>query len=362
MASINSKKKINRSIITLTEKKINALNHIGNTKPIIYIGMGSCGLAAGAKQTHNVLLKILKEEHIDAQIIPVGCIGSCFCEPILDIKMPGKSRVVYNHMTKDRIPEFVEKVIKDEEHIPEWILGQYTSEIEENTLDIPEVKEHPYFKHQFKFVLSRCGIVDPFSLDEYISNNHGFKALADVLERNDPIWLINEMKTSGLRGRGGGGFPTGRKWEFGHNARSPDGQKYVIMNADEGDPGAFMDRALLESDPFSAIEGMAIMGFAIGASIGFIYCRAEYPIAIQNLTNAINDSRKRGLLGKNIMNSGFDFDIKIKKGAGAFVCGEETALINSIEGKRGMPRIKPPYPAIKGLWGRPTVVNNVETI
>ena len=207
--------------------------------------------------------------------------------------------------------------------------------------------------------LRNAGIINPENIDEYIYIQ-GFAALAKVLDKKDPEWVVQEVLQSNLRGRGGAGFPTGKKWQF---ARSNKEQiRYMICNADEGDPGAFMDRSMLESDPFSVVEGMIIAGFAIGAQRGFFYIRAEYPLAIERIEKAINVCRERGLLGKNILNSGFDFDLEIRLGAGAFVCGEETALIQSIEGKRGQPLIRPPYPAIKGLWGKPTVINNVETL
>ena len=354
--------KIDRSIITITTEKVKGIKNIGNSEPIIFIGMGTCGLAAGAQDTYNSLKNEIQKYKIKAKVIPVGCVGTCFAEPILDIKMPGKARLVYEKVTKNKIPEFINRTLQKGEIIDEWVMGQYKSEEDENYPNIIDINDYHYFKDQKKFVLSRCGIVNPESLEEYIAYENGYKALADVLEKFTQKKVIKEIITSGLRGRGGGGFPTGKKWEFGYNAKSEDDVKYIIMNADEGDPGAFMDRAILESDPYSSIEGMTIMGYAIGAQKGFIYCRAEYPLAIRNLTKAINVTREKGLLGKNIMGSNFSFDIEIKKGAGAFVCGEETALIESIEGKRGTPRIKPPYPAISGLWNRPTVVNNVETI
>ena len=216
----------------------------------------------------------------------------------------------------------------------------------------------PFFKHQQKIVLQNCGIIDPASLDAFIAYG-GFKGLDKVLRLMKPHDVIKEITGSGLRGRGGAGFPTGKKWELAFNQNAD--QKYLICNADEGDPGAFMDRSVLESDPFRVIEGMLIAAYAIGASKGFVYCRAEYPLAIKRLENSINLCLQYGLLGDNILNSNFNFELKIKMGAGAFVCGEETALIASIEGKRGMPKPRPPYPSIAGLWGKPTVINNVET-
>ncbi|MCF2140018.1 MAG: 4Fe-4S binding protein [Candidatus Lokiarchaeota archaeon] len=360
-----TKEKIDKSPITLTKEQYYAAKHIQNSKPLIFIGMGTCGLASGAQSTYTTFRAELQKYKIDAEIIPVGCIGSCYLEPIVDIKLPKKARVAYQQITKEKVVEIIQKTIQKGEIIKDWVLGKYP--VEENSgdedfSDILPISANEFFKNQQKFVLSHCGVLNPRSIEEYIAYEQGFSAFANVLEQGNPQKVIDDIKSSGLRGRGGGGFPTGEKWQFCRNANSPDGQKYVICNADEGDPGAFMDRAVLESDPFSIIEGMLIMGYAIGATKGIIYCRAEYPIAIQQLTNAIEQSRKRGLLGKNILKSNFTFDIEIKKGAGAFVCGEETALMESIEGKRGMPRIKPPYPATVGLWGRPTNINNVETI
>ncbi len=363
MSTKPTKIKINRKAINLTQSKIYKLKHVSNEHPIVFIGMGTCGLASGAQATYNTFINEIQKYKLTVEIIPVGCIGACFCEPIVDIKLPGKARIVYKQITKEKVHDVIQKTIQKGEIIQDWILGQYPAlSTDKSFKEVPLVKDFHYFKDQKKFVLSRCGIVNPESIEEYIAYENGFKALADLLEKNDPDSVIQDLKKSGLRGRGGAGFLTGMKWEFLRKAKSPDGKKYVIMNADEGDPGAFMDRALLESDPYSAIEGMAIMGFATGAQQGYIYCRAEYPLAIRNLENAITKSQELGVLGKNIFNSGFDFSLQIKKGAGAFVCGEETALIESIEGKRGQPRIKPPYPTNYGLWGHPTAVNNVETL
>jgi NADH:ubiquinone oxidoreductase subunit F (NADH-binding)/(2Fe-2S) ferredoxin/Pyruvate/2-oxoacid:ferredoxin oxidoreductase delta subunit len=215
-----------------------------------------------------------------------------------------------------------------------------------------------FFRRQSRIALRNAGLIDPCSIDDYV-NFHGFAALASVLEKNDPVWVIDEITKSALRGRGGGGFPTGLKWKS--MLQSPEKTRYIICNADEGDPGAFMDRSMLESDPFSIVEGMIIGGFAVGAQQGYFYIRAEYPMAIERIEHAIAECRKRGVLGKNILGSGYDFDLEIRLGAGAFVCGEETALIHSIEGERGQPRIRPPFPTVSGLFGKPTVINNVET-
>ncbi len=355
-------KEVDTTVIDLSEKKKKKIKHIGNKKPLVFVGAGSCGIAAGAQETLNAVNSFIDKNNIDAEVIKVGCVGCCFLEPIVDIKMPGRTRVSFKQVKEDKVAEIFDSFILNDVIPKDNILGQYENQIEEMYQNIPLISEDPFFKKQKKFVLSRCGIVNPESLSEYIAYDDGYHGLAKVLQNNDPKMVIEEIKKSGLRGRGGAGFPTGLKWQFGRDAKSPDGNKYIIMNADEGDPGAFMNRAELESDPFSAIEGMTIAGFAIGATKGFIYCRAEYPLVIKRLEKALETARNHNLLGGNIMDSGFDFDIHIKAGAGAFVCGEETALIKSIEGFRGQPEIKPPYPTTEGLFGNPTVINNVETL
>ncbi len=346
-------------ILHITEEEIKKSKRINNTKPVIYIGMGTCGLASGAQAVLNKIESELEKNKIEAEIVKVGCVGACFVEPIVDIKLPGRTRVGFYKVTEDLASKLVESFVKNSQIPTENIIGQYIQEGDIPFENIKDVSEFHYFKGQMKFVTSHCGVIDPLSLRDYVAYKDGFKALKMVLE-SQPMDIISKIKTSGLRGRGGAGFPTGQKWEFAYKAKGD--QKYVIMNADEGDPGAFMDRSVLESDPFSCLEGMMIIGRVIGANKGYIYCRAEYPLAIENLTKAINTLREQKLLGKNIMGTDFEFDIFIKKGAGAFVCGEETALIESVEGKRGMPRLKPPFPANAGLFQKPTVINNVETI
>jgi len=340
------------------EQKFRRLNDILTYKehqqPVIFIGMGTCGLASGANKVEEAIKNELKKLNIDAKIEATGCVGYCAKEPIVDIKLPGKPRISYCEVTPKLVPKLIQKTIIEKSIMKENLLGSYS----ENGEDIINIKDIDFFKHQLKVVLENCGVINPSSIDAYIAAG-GFKALDKVLTRLKPDEVVKEVLASGLRGRGGGGFPTGKKWEFALKQKSKE--KYIICNADEGDPGAFMDRSVLESDPFRVIEGMLIGGYAIGASSGYIYCRAEYPLAIERLENTISLCRKYGLLGKNILGSGFNFDLKIKKGAGAFVCGEETALIASIEGKRGMPKPRPPYPAISGLYGKPTVINNVET-
>lgn len=331
-----------------------SLKYMNHDLPIIFIGMGTCGLASGADKVRKAIEEELEKNNISASIIPTGCIGYCAKEPVVDIKLPGQDRISYCEIFVKDVQDFIRTTIIQKGIYKKKLLGKYGIGSE----NVPSINENPFFKRQLKVVLENCGIISPKSIDEYIANG-GFKALDKSLRILSPEKVVEEIKESGLRGRGGGGFLTGLKWEMAHKKDSET--KYIICNADEGDPGAFMDRSVLESDPYKVVEGMIIGGYAIGATYGYIYCRAEYPLAIERLQNTIERCREYGLLGKNILNSDFDFDLKIKKGAGAFVCGEETALIASIEGKRGMPRPRPPYPTDAGLWGKPTVINNVET-
>ena len=326
-------------------------------QPVIYVGAGTCGLGAGAGKTINAIKEYLKEKDIKANLIPVGCIGLCSSEPIVDIQFPGKQRLSFEHVMEKDVNELFDKVFCSE--IPEEkLMGQYNSQAATSWSGIPVVWEHPFFAPQKRIVLENCGISDPTDLREYIARG-GFVSLHKILNNYSPSELCQKMEECGLRGRGGGGFPTGRKWKIALDTEAD--QKYLICNADEGDPGAFMDRAVIEGDPFRLIEGMCVGAYGIGATKAYVYIRAEYPLAIERLVDAIKQSNECGLLGKNIMGSDFSLEIKIKKGAGAFVCGEETALIQSIEGKRGMPRPRPPYPSVSGLFGKPTVINNVET-
>jgi NADH:ubiquinone oxidoreductase subunit F (NADH-binding)/Pyruvate/2-oxoacid:ferredoxin oxidoreductase delta subunit len=331
------------------------LRNIDHDLPIIFIGMGTCGLASGALKVEEAIKAELAKLNIKAVIQPTGCIGFCAREVIVDIKFPGQDRISYCEITTKLVPKLIQKVFVEKGVFKEKLLGTFGK----TTPEIQNINEIPFFKYQLKVVLEHCGIVDPTSIDAYIAHG-GFKALDKVLRHMKPEEVIKEVSDSGLRGRGGAGFPTGKKWEFAFNQKTD--HKYMVCNADEGDPGAFMDRSVLESDPFKVVEGILIASYAIGASHGYIYCRAEYPLAIVRLQNTIEQCKKYGLLGENILNSGFNFELKIKKGAGAFVCGEETALIASIEGKRGMPKPRPPFPAVAGLWGKPTVINNVESM
>ncbi|MDP2719911.1 MAG: NADH-quinone oxidoreductase subunit NuoF [Dehalococcoidia bacterium] len=320
----------------------------------IYLGSATCGRAAGAKTISDELEEELQKRNISAVITQVGCIGSCYLEPLVDITKPGKPRISYGNMTPKKMVELVDDYIVNDNPRPDLALGS----IGEGSVEgITDFFQTPMLKSQVRIILRNCGFIDPEKINHYIARG-GYSGLVRTLTMT-PDQVIEELKKSGLRGRGGAGFPTGQKWEFCQ--RAPGNEKYIICNADEGDPGAFMNRSLLEGDPHSVLEGMVIGSHAIGASQGYIYCRAEYPLAIERLKIATDQMRKYGFLGKNIMGTGHNFEIVIKEGAGAFVCGEETALMASIEGKRGMPRPRPPFPAIAGLWGKPTNINNVET-
>ena len=294
--------------------------------------------------------KIIDEKGIqNVRVIQPGCFGLCAKGPIVIIR---PEDTFYAMVTPDDCREIIEKHIEKGE-IVERLLCKDVDNTMVNRLD-----ELNFYKKQKRIALKNCGIIDPEQIDEYIAFD-GYKALEQVLTSMSPDEVINEVTESGLRGRGGAGFPTGKKWLFTKQAEGD--QKYVVCNADEGDPGAFMDRSILEGDPHSVLEAMEIAGYSVGADKGYIYVRAEYPIAVQRLRVAIDQAREYGLLGKNIFGTDFSFDIEIRLGAGAFVCGEETALLESIEGRRGQPRVKPPYPANSGLWGKPTLINNVET-
>ena len=326
-------------------------------KVVIYVGAGTCGLGAGAGKTIKAIENYLSDKEIDAELIRVGCIGLCSSEPIVDIQLPGRQRLSFEHIRDNDVSELLDLVFTGD--IPEnKLIGQYNIPSLKPYPSLPVIWDHPFFAPQKRIVLENCGISDPTDLNEYITRG-GYISLYRILNEYTPSDVCSKMEECGLRGRGGGGFPTGKKWKLA--LETPSDQKYLICNADEGDPGAFMDRAVIEGDPFRLIEGMCVGAYAIGASKAYVYIRAEYPLAIERLLFAIQQAEKFGLLGKNIFGSDFSLEIKIKKGAGAFVCGEETALINSIEGKRGMPRPRPPYPSVSGLFGKPTVINNVET-
>ena len=328
------------------------------TRPVVFVGAGTCGLGAGAAATLNAIQHYLQQHEIHADVVEVGCIGFCAAEPLVDLQLPGRPRVMFRKVTEERVATLLDAVLVG--RIPEsLVLGQFRHPTLPPWPDIPMLDEHPFFAPQTRWVLANCGLIDPTNIDEYIARG-GYRALVDVLTAMTPEQVCEAVEASGLRGRGGGGFPTGKKWKFAQATQAD--QKYLICNADEGDPGAFMDRAVIEGDPHRLLEGMVIAAYAIGASKAYVYIRAEYPLAVRRLERAIEQATTAGLIGQNIGGREFNLDIVIKMGAGAFVCGEETALIHSIEGRRGMPRPRPPFPAIQGLFGKPTIINNVETL
>jgi NADH-quinone oxidoreductase subunit F len=329
----------------------------------INLGMATCGRAAGAADLYDALRDELAAGRLQASLVAVGCIGYCQQEPLLDARLPGKGRVLYAQVT----PEQLKRLVAG------WADGELPSEgalaairVQDSPDDelpppadgLPLLGKLPFYARQRKIVLRNSGLIDPLRIEEYIARG-GYRALARVLGEFTPQGVVEEVQRSGLRGRGGGGFPTGRKWRICRDA--PGQPKYIICNGDEGDPGAYMDRTMLEGDPHSVIEGMIIGAYAIGANEGYAYIRDEYPLAVKNMAQAIAQAEELGLLGEDILGSGFEFRLKLVRGAGAFVCGEETALIASIEGALGEPRPKPPYPATAGLWDKPTVINNVKT-
>ncbi|MGD8627939.1 MAG: NADH-quinone oxidoreductase subunit NuoF [bacterium] len=317
----------------------------------VIVGMGTCGLSAGAQATYDRLEELSGANPGSFELSRTGCIGMCYREPLVEVRDNG-NRTIYREVTPELADEIFKKHVLGDEPLAERIAYSI------DPAGCEGGSEADYIELQERIVLRNCGTINPESLEEYEAAG-GYQALRKALKEMSPEGIIEEIKESGLRGRGGAGFPTGLKWSFAAGQDSPT--KYVVCNADEGDPGAFMDRSILEGDPHAVLEGMIICARAIGASFGYIYCRAEYPMAIHRLNLAIAAAREKGYLGENILGSGFDFDLKIKQGAGAFVCGEETALFASIEGQRGMPRIRPPFPAEKGLWQKPTNNNNVET-
>jgi len=309
----------------------------------VRVGLASCGMAAGASQVNDYLRDALAEHNIPLK--SVGCIGMCHAEPLVEIVSGDGESFMYGKVTPERAKTIVTEHVLGGKPVEDWLVMGC------------QATAGDYVKRQTRIVLRNCGHIDPENIDDYIAAG-GYEALAKALAMT-PEQVIEQVTKAGLRGRGGAGFPTGLKW---HLTRIVPGDvKYVICNADEGDPGAFMDRSVLESDPHSVLEGMIIGSYAIGARQGFMYVRAEYPVAVRRLRHAIEQARERGFLGKNILGSGHDFDISIREGAGAFVCGEETALMMSIEGRRGMPTPRPPYPSEKGLWEKPSSINNVET-
>lgn len=311
-------------------------------KATVMVCHSTGGIAAGSRDTYQAIRTEAAKRGlaVEFEAKKCGCLGKCAEDPLLTVTVEGMPTVTYARMTPDRVPALLDRHIVGRQIIPEFVLDKHEAK-------------------QLKIVLRHCGVIDPENIKDYIAQD-GYQAAAKVLLEMTPEQAIEEMIASGLRGRGGAGFPTGLKWKM--TRATPSDQRYIICNGDEGDPGAFMDRGVLESDPHSVLEGMIIGAYAMGASLGYFYIRAEYPLAVERIERAIKQAYGAGLLGKNIFGTNFSLDLEVRLGAGAFVCGEETALIASIEGKRGYPHPRPPYPSVKGLWDKPTCINNVETL
>ncbi len=316
----------------------------------VIVGLGSCGIAAGAKDIYDQLQQTISAENIPIELAKTSCIGMCYLEPLVEV-VDGKDSFLYGNVDKRKLKKIVSQHIKEGAPIVEWVVKS----------NLFETGEKEFTQGQTKIALRNCGQINPENISEYEEREGYVAAKKIALYSIPPEAIVQDVIESGMRGRGGGGFPTGIKWKFARNYESDE--KYIICNADEGDPGAFMDRSILEGDPHAVIEGMILGAYAIGANKGIIYCRAEYPLAIKRLQIALDQAREQGYLGNKACGiADFDFDVYIKEGAGAFVCGEETALIASVEGNRGMPRKRPPFPAESGLWQKPTNINNVETL
>jgi len=336
------------------------------TSPRVTIGMATCGRAAGAPQVHAEFQRRIESDHLPVELAAVGCAGMCWAEPQVEIQLPGFSRAVYGGVKPEQVTSLLQGLSSGslpEQGLLGWIDEDWYPALDRivqmDPVAGPNLADHPYLASQTRLISSSWGHIQPWSASEYAATG-GYEALDRALHTCQPDELIDTIEASGLRGRGGAGFLAGRKWWATRNGRP--GVRYVIANADEGDPGAYMDRGLLESDPHRVLEGLALAAYAIGASQGYIFTRSEYPLAIATLERAIAEAEEYGLLGEDILGSSWSFRVGIVRSAGAYVCGEETAMIRAIEGYRGDPRSRPPYPAERGLWGAPTCVNNVETL
>ncbi len=341
------------SLAELKNRADEYVRKLKDNKPVVMVGTATCGRAAGALEVVKAFKSAVQKAKIDCPVIEAGCIGHCYAEPIVIISKPGYPPAAYGYVNPVVAERLVNEFILGDNPCLESVLAA----LEPNDI-IPSFQEFPRAAYEKKIITKNCGLIDPIRIEEYI-NAGGYTALVKALEKT-PEDVIDEVKKSGLRGRGGAGFPAGDKWQAGRDAVGTP--KYLICNADEGDPGAFADRSILESDPHSVIEGMMIAAYAVGAAKGYIYARAEYPLAVKRLETALKQAKEAGLTGENILGSGFNFEITLFQGSGTFVCGEETALIASLEGNAGMPEYRPPYPATQGLFGKPTVVNNVKTL
>jgi NADH:ubiquinone oxidoreductase subunit F (NADH-binding)/NAD-dependent dihydropyrimidine dehydrogenase PreA subunit/(2Fe-2S) ferredoxin len=329
----------------------------GDTGLRITVGMSACGLAAGAQQVYDTFETEITKQELSAKLVRVGCMGACYAEVLVELMTPSREPVIYRHVTPQRVPAILHSYLKND------LSGAFAlrtrSPAMKEPRDIPLLGEMDFFRYQTRNVIQHCGLLDPESITEYIIHG-GYRALAYVLGNMTPDQVIQTITASGLRGRGGAGFPTGLKW---HHCRQIESDtKYLICNGDEGDPGAFMNRVTAEGDPHKVLEGLIIAAYAIGASEGFIFVRAEKPLMTQRLQIAIDQARQYGFLGDQVLGSDFSFTVTVMSSAGAFVCGEETAMIAAIEGRRAIPRPRPPFPATKGLWDKPTIVNNIETL
>ncbi|MGQ9573718.1 MAG: NADH-ubiquinone oxidoreductase-F iron-sulfur binding region domain-containing protein [Thermoguttaceae bacterium] len=324
-------------------------------KPRILVGTASCGRAAGALEVLAAVRRELADRHLDCHLIEVGCMGLCWAEPMLCITRPPRPSIWYANLTPPKAAELVESSLVRDDPRAEQALGTLGPG---DCPGIARLEDIPAWRLQFRRTLRNCGLIDPGSIDHSLANG-GYSGLVRALGMT-PEQVIDQIKQSGLRGRGGAGFPAWRKWQLARQTQAP--VKYIICNGSEGDPGTFSNRLLLESDPHLVLEGILIAGYAVGAEEGYVYCPAEYPVALQRLRTAIEQMEDCGLLGERILGSSWAFHLKIKQGAGAYICGEESALIECMEGRRGLPRLRPPFPPVCGLWGRPTVVNNVETL
>ncbi len=327
-------------------------------KPVITVSINSSSIISGVQKLKTDIEEYLVDRNIDAEIIPVGSLGLSSLEPVISIQLPGKTRLFYKKVLPENVISILDgsfnNFIQEEN-----ILGQLKNDIQDAWEQVPFLDELAYFQNQQRLILKNCGFINPESIEEYIASG-GYKSFYKVISKNTPEEVCDIIEKSMLRGRGGEGYLTGKKWKIAY--KTPSDQKYLICNAGESDPGAFMERLLIESDPHKVVEGIAISAYAIGVKKAYIYIESEYDLAIERVKNAIAQAKEFGLLGHDILESGYNLEIIIKKGAGAYVCGEETALISSLEGKRGKPHSKPPYPATKGLYNQPTVVNNIETL
>jgi len=327
-------------------------------RPLVMVNSSTSGMVAGADKTMKAIKQYVSERSIEIDLVETGSIGLSSEEPVVSVQLPGRTRLFFNRITEDKVQSILDDLFH--QVVPgQHVIGQLRMEDQEVWADVPFMDEIPYFALQQRLLMGSCGIIDPFSLGEYIANG-GYRAFLKTIRSFTFSEVCDLVRESGLRGRSGSGFPTGEKWKMAY--QTPSDQKYLVCNAEESDPGAFMDRNLMEGNPFQLLEGIAIAAYAIGSNRAYIYIRSEYTDAIRRIDHAIKELRAMGLLGDNILDSGYNLQISLRKGPGAFVCGEETALIASLEGRRGMPSSKPPYPSSSGYLGRPTVVNNVETL